>query len=159
MARLSTCKTCGLKLTKDEKYTYSNKTYCEKCYNSKIKDRQDYDNLLNVILAYFNIEVPNGLILKQIKDYKENYNYTYAGINYCLWYITQIKNINLDIKYGIAMVKYEYDKAKEYFEQQQRIQDSIVKPIENEVIRKVKIKTNSKKRDRFLINLDELGGE
>lgn len=159
MARLSTCTLCGLKLTKDEKYTYSSKTYCEKCYNSKVKDREDYNNLLKVILAYFNIEVPNGLILKQIKDYKENYNYTYGGINYCLWYITQIKNINLDVKYGIAMVKYKYDEAREYFEQQQRIQDSIVKPIDNEVIRKVKLRTNSKKRDKFLINLDELGGE
>lgn len=159
MAKLSTCKLCGIKLNKEDKYTYSNKTYCKTCYEVKLQEKRDYDNLINVILKYFNLSVPNGLILKQIKDYKESFNFTYGGINYCLWYITQIKGVKLDIKYGIAMVKFEYENARNYFEQQQLIQKSIVKPINNEVIHKVKIKVNSNRKNKFLINLDEMEGE
>jgi hypothetical protein len=159
MTRMSTCKFCGDKLTKEEKYTYSSKTCCKKCYDIKIQEKQQYDSLLKDILQYFNLSVPNGLILKQIKEYKENFKYTYGGIQYCLWYLTEIKGMKLEVKYGIGIVKFEYENAKNYFEQQQSIQNSIVKPLENEVVHKVKFKINSRKKDKFLINLDELGGE
>ena len=73
MGRLSTCKQCGKKLTKEEKYTYSNKTYCIDCYNLKLQEHEDYLNLVSGICKYFNIDKPTGLILKQLKDYKNKY--------------------------------------------------------------------------------------
>jgi hypothetical protein len=159
MTRLSTCKFCGKKLTKEEKYTYSSKTCCKDCYDIKLQEKEQYDNLLNQILKYFNLTVPNGMILKQIKEYKDKFEYTYGGMQYCLWYITEIKGIKLELKYGIALVKFEYENAKTYFEQQQSIQNSIVKPVNNEVVHKVKFKVNSNRKEKYLINLDELGGE
>lgn len=160
MARLSKCKGCGKILQSDEKYTYANKTYCSKCYDLKMKEREDYDNLIQWICKYFNQVSPNGMILKQIKDYKETFQYTYAGITYCLWYLTEIKGIKLEIKYGIGLVKFEYENAKNYFLQQQSIQNS-VKNIEPpiQITRKVKMKTNRNYNNKFLINIDEMISE
>lgn len=160
MARLSKCKNCGKTLQSNEKYTYSNKTYCSGCYTIKIKERDDYDNLIQWICKYFNQPSPNGMILKQIKDYKETFQYTYGGITYCLWYLTEIKGIKLDIKYGIGLVKFEYENAKDYFLQQQSIQNS-VKNIEPpiQITRKVKMKINRDYADRFLINIDAMISE
>lgn len=161
MARLSKCKGCGKELQPNEKRTYSNKTYCGDCYDVKIKEKEDYDNLIQWICKYFNQVSPNGMILKQIKDYKENFQYTYGGITYCLWYLVDIKGVKLDLKYGIGLVKFEYENAKDYFLQQQNIKNSIqhIEP-PSKITKTVKMKTN---RDyysnRFLINIDEMISE
>lgn len=156
MARLSKCKGCDKELHTDERYKYSNKTYCKKCYDFKIAEKQSYDNLISWICTYFGENKPNGLILKQIKEYKDKFDYTYSGIHYCLWYLVEIKNVRIDKKYGIALVKFEYENSKTYFEQQQNIKNSIVKPVENEIIKKVKLKSNNKIKSKFLLNLDDL---
>lgn len=157
MARLSTCKLCGVKLQKEEKYTYSSKTYCKKCYDFKVNEHLKYSNLIKSICSYFSINQPTGLMLKQIKECKEQFNYEYDWITYCLWYVTDILNKQLDKKYGIAIVKYEYENAKEYFNKQQLIKNSMknidFKP--KEVVKKVKI-INANNKNKFLINLDEV---
>lgn len=155
MGRLSTCKLCGKKITKEEKYIYSNKSYCEKCYNIKLKEREDYEKLINAICSYFNINKPTGLILKQIKDYKEKFDFEYKWISYCLWYVTYILNKKLDIKFGIAIVKYEYENSKQYYEKQLEIRNSVKIDKAKEVIRKVTI-NNTSIKNKLLINLDEV---
>lgn len=157
MARLSTCKLCGCKLTKEEKYTHSNKTYCKSCYDAKIKEFNEYNALVSSICKYFGEDKPTGLILKQIKDYKENFGYTYNGVSYCLWYITDILNRTLEKKYGIALVKYEYENAKMYYNNQEKISNSVQNSNNEtkEVMRKVKINNKSIKH-KFLLNLDEV---
>lgn len=155
MPRLSKCKDCGIELTKEQKHIYSNKTYCEKCYTIKIYERESYNKLISSICQYFNIQVPTGLILKQIKDFKEQFQYTYDGMIYCLWYITQIKNINLEIKYGITMIKYEYENSKEYFFQQESIKNSIVKPADNTIVKTIQV-TKRKPCKNLLLDLDKI---
>lgn len=157
MARLSTCKLCGCKLMKEDKHTYSNKTYCKKCLDIKIKESNEYNTLISSICNYFGDDKPTGLVLKQIKDYKETFGYTYSGISYCLWYITDILNKTLDKKYGIALVKYEYENAKIYYGNQEKIRNSIESSNKEvkEIIKKVKINNKSIKH-KFLLNLDEV---
>ncbi len=161
MVRLSTCKGCEKQITKEEKYTHSGKSYCKECYEKIQLEKEDYKNLLNTICGYFNIDCCTGLILKQIKDYKEQFNYSYAGIGYTLWYTKEIERKTFEQKYGIALVKYYYEKAKEYFEQQNKISKSITieQPIDNTKIVKVKNMQNNK--NKFLINIDSFfeGGE
>lgn len=160
MARLSTCKGCEAKITKEEKFTYSGKTYCKKCYDLKVQENNEYTNLINTILKYFELDVMNGMILKQIRDYKDNFNYTHAGMAYCLWYLVEIKTVKMNVKYGIGLIKFEYENAKKYFLQQQVISNSvdILQPTNKEVIKKIKI-IHKNRAEKFLINLDELGGE
>ena len=156
MARLAKCKGCGIDIPKGEKYIISSKRYCKKCYDVKIKDAEDYNNLISYICSIFKIEAPNWLIVKQIKQFKEEFNYTYAGMNYCLWYLTQIKNVKMELKYGIGLVKVEYENSKNYYLQQCKIQESVKPPQNVEVKRKVKMKTSINDTNKFLINIDDM---
>jgi len=157
--RMSTCKGCEAKITKEEKFTYSGKTYCKKCYDLKVQENNDYVGLLKCICEYYEIEQVTGLFFKQIRDYKENFNYTYAGMTYCLWYLVEIKTVKMNVKYGIGLIKFEYENAKNYFSQQQIISNSVVsQPTNKEIIKKVRI-IHKNRAEKFLINLDELGGE
>jgi hypothetical protein len=160
MSRLSTCKGCGIKLTKEEKFTHSNKTYCKVCYDKIKQEKENYNDLLKYISECFEIEFPDGLMYKQIKDYKEQFGYNYAGMTYTLWYCREILNKKFDKKYGVALIKYEYNNAKNYFNSQQEIKNSI-KNINENSINKVKInldKVYKKDRNKMLFNLDDLIG-
>ena len=74
---------------------------------------------------------------------------------YCLWYITYICNKTLDIKFGIAMVKYEYENAKKYYYKQEQIKNSVINKKSKEIVKKVKI-TKKSNNAKILINLDEV---
>lgn len=158
IAKLSTCKSCNKKITKEEKVVISNKSYCEECSKKIKQNQEDYKNLIDIICQYYNLQCCTGLIFKQIKDYKEQFNYTYNGMSYCLWYIKEIekKPFN-EIKFGIAYIKYYYEKAKAYYEQQSKISQSvsIEKPKEN--IKKVIIKTKLEdKSNNWLFDINSL---
>lgn len=158
MAKLSTCKNCGKKVTKEEKMTHSNKSYCKECYDEIMHEKEEYKKLIDLICTYFKIEAPTGLILKQVKDYKEQFGYSYGGMTYTLWYIKEIENKNFtEVKYGVALIKYNYEKAKAYFEQQSKIGNSITeKPKEN--IKTVTIRPiiNKNTKDKMLFNIESL---
>lgn len=155
--RVSRCSCCGKEITeKDDKFKFSNKTHCGKCYEMKLKNKEEYDDLVRRIHEYFNLGTINTMILKQIKNYTEDYNFTYGGIIYCLWYLTEVKKVQMDVKYGIAMVKYEYDNARRYFESMNKIQMSVDK-VENHEIKIVhkECKINRKdNREKILFDLD-----
>lgn len=158
LGRKSTCKDCAIELSKEDKYTYSNKSYCKICYDKIQVTKQEYNLLIKTICQYLDIEKPTGLIFKQIKDYKEQLDYTYSGITYCLWYIKAIEGKSFtELKYGIALVKYNYEKAKAYFIQQQKISGS-VQNIKQEEINEVKINLDKvyAKKNSFLIDIDDL---
>jgi hypothetical protein len=160
LSRKSKCKGCETLLEKEEKYIYSGKTYCKNCYDKLQKERENYNQLLETIMNYFEIQVIDGLMYKQIKEYKEQFNYNYTGMTYTLWYCKEILNKKFDRKYGIALVKYEYNNAKDYFIKQQQIQNSVMK-IKEPVTRKVKInleKVFKKNSRNYLIDLENLIG-
>lgn len=156
MARLSTCKGCEKKITKEEKFVHSSKPYCKFCYDIKMKESEDYNSLLDTLKVCFEIDIPTGLMLKQIKDYKDQFKYVYSGMNYCLWYLKEIKQFKFEKKFGIAIIKYEYENAKAYFLQQQNIKKSANVKI-NDVSVVVKVnKHKSRVKDKLLLNLDDL---
>ena len=141
MARLSSCKGCDKQITKEQKHIYSGKGYCKTCYDELHSNNEDRKTLLKLICEYYQIEVPTGIMMKQIKEYKDEFKYTYAGMTYTMWYIKMIENKPFDdAKYGIAYIKYYYEKAKAYFEQQQKITNSV--NINNEEIKVVERKIN-----------------
>lgn len=159
MPKLSTCKNCGKKISKDEKIMISNKSYCKECAKEVELDKQSYKLLIDTICQYYDIQCCTGLIYKQIKDYKEQFNYSYNGMTYCLWYIKEIerKPFN-EIKYGIAYIKYYYEKAKEYYDQQSIISKSVSmeKPIENTRVIVLKNNKINKKSDGLLFDFNSL---
>lgn len=125
MAKLSSCKDCGKELQSDEKHIHCSKSYCEICYDKIMKESDEYKRLIKYICENYSIQAPTGLILKQIKEYKTEYAYTYGGITYTLWYIKEILNKEFIVMYGISLVKFCYEDAKNYYIHQEEIKKSM----------------------------------
>ena len=100
MARLSTCKGCGKKLQPEEKYIHASKTYCEECYKKIERESTEYKQLIEFICNNYELDKPTGFMLKQIKELKTEYGYSYAAMTYTLWYCKEILNKSLIEKYG-----------------------------------------------------------
>lgn len=161
-SRMSTCKFCGEKIPTEDKLIYSSKTCCKKCYDIKIENKRQHDELLTGIMQYFNIEKPTGLILKQLKQFADEFGYTYGGMKYTLYYITGVLQRTLELKYGIALVKYEYENAMKYYEDEQKRIASVSKVKEemaNKVISKKPNVTSRRDNSNWLLNLDELANK
>ena len=127
MARLSTCKSCGKKLQPEEKYTHASKTYCKKCYEKIERESIEYKQLIEFICNNYKLDKPTGYILKQIKEFKTEYEYSYAAMTYTLWYCKEVLNKSFIEKYGISLIKYYYNEAKNYYSQQEKLKEQINK--------------------------------
>ena len=108
MARLSTCKGCGKKLQPEEKYNHASKTYCKECYEKILRDSDEYKQLIEFICTNYEIERPTGFMLKQIKDMRTEYGWSYAAMTYTLWYCKEVLGKQLIEKYGVAFVYHFY---------------------------------------------------
>ena len=100
MGRIAKCNVCNIELSSENRIKYKSKLYCVSCCNIKkenellkldkssntIKTDSGYSNLIKLICEYYNIKVPTGLIIKQIKDYAYINKYSYDGMSYTLWY-------------------------------------------------------------------------
>ncbi len=163
MSRLSTCKCCGKKLQSEEKYIHVSKTYCEECYKRVKRESTEYKELVEFICNNYDLDKPTGFILKQIKEFKSDYGYSYAAMTYTLWYCKEILNKSLIEKYGISLVKYYYDEAKNYYLQQEKLKEQIkklsnIKP-KTKVVKQKSV--NSNKKSASLVDLKNLleGGD
>lgn len=163
MARLSTCKSCGRKLQPEEKYIHASKAYCEECYQKILRESDEYKQLIEFICTNYEIEKPTGFMLKQIKDMKIDFGWSYAAMTYTLWYCKEILGKQLIEKYGVALVRHFYEEAREYYSQQEQIKNQM------EQIKDVEMKTKVVKHNNInnvntnasLVNLESLlkGGD
>lgn len=97
-------------------YRYAHKECHERAQASKTQAERDYEELERYIKDLFDITVLNATITKQIKTFRENFDLTYSGILSTLkWWIEVKKEKMEDKNYGIAIVPYIYDQAKEYY--------------------------------------------
>lgn len=155
MARLATCKECGKSLQPDEKVMHNSKSYCSDCYTSIKRYSEEYKSLIEFICVNFELDKPTGIMFKQIKELKDEFNYSYAAMTYTLWYCKEILNKTLEKKFGMALVKYYYDEAREYYEQQERLKNQVAKLESTDVITK-RIRQSTKKINSVsLINLEK----
>lgn len=125
MARLVKCIYCGIQFDRDKEetaqpnpnvYRYAHQTCYEKNQASKTQAEKDYEALEMYIKDLFEIQVLNATITKQIKTFRENFDLTYSGILSTLkWWIEIKKEKMEDKNYGIAIVPYIYDQAKDYY--------------------------------------------
>lgn len=163
MARLSSCKGCNKQLEPEEKYIHCSKTYCSICYEKVKRESEEYKQLIKYICDNYEIDRPTGLMLKQIKEYKDEYSYTYGGISYTLWYLKEIQNKEFITMYGVSLVKFCYDEAKNYYLHQEEIKKSMEANGKAEIITKiVKMnRNNTTKQNNTLIDLENLieGGD
>ena len=97
----------------------------------KDKEEQDKIDLENYILQLFKIDYIDAKIRKQIKQYREEYNYTYSGIHKALIYFYEVKGNSIEkANGGIGIVPYVYQNAYNYYlalwQAKQRNQDKVL---------------------------------
>jgi hypothetical protein len=88
----------------------------ERKKKEKTKEDEDLDKLKGYIMKLYGTTFVNPRIQKQIKQYHEEFNYSYSGILKSLIYFYEVKGNSTD-KFGntIGIVPYIYDDAKKYF--------------------------------------------
>lgn len=164
MARKVKCPECGTYNDKENTVYHNSKYYCKICFENKQKEAQDYKNLVAYICELYQIEAPTGWMLKQIKDYKEQFNFTYRGIKTTLHYFYEIQEGNsVEDSMGIGIVPFVYDEAKRFYIEKKVVKDSL-KDCDLEEIgnRKKTIhinreqKTKNKYKEMALIDIEKL---
>ena len=157
------CKYCGKVFDRD-KYPFtqiSAQRYahkeCALAEEAKVsKEENDKQELENYIMKLLNISYIDPRIRKQIKQYIEEYHYSYSGIHKSLVYFYEIKGNSIDkANGGIGIVPHTYQAAYRYYkalwENQQRNIGKEAKdfvPIVKEVVIPVP-QRKIKKKNRF----------
>ena len=150
---------CGNKYPQSLLTKISNKNYCIPCAEKVLKEKNDRESLYGTIKKIFDIPYPSGFMLKQIKDYKNDRNYTYEGINQTLCYAVKVHKMKLHRNAGLAIVPYYYDKAVSYYiELEEKRKNTKMEETSNiEVIRLKPLNlSNQYIRDKVFIKMEDL---
>lgn len=156
------CAICGMSFDANAEpfVKVSSRRYAhQKCSENKEENlsqiEKDKEALDQYIMKLFNITYIDPRVRKQIKQYIEEYHYTYSGVLKALIYHYEIKGGDIDKANGaLGIVPYVYQKAYNYYyslwEAQQKNKEKIIEyyvPKVKEIIipapeRKVKKRKN-----------------
>lgn len=164
MARRVKCPECGAYNDKENTVYHNSKYYCKICFENRQRESQDYKDLIAYICELYQIEAPTGWMLKQIKDYKEQFNFTYRGIKTTLHYFYEIQKGNsVEDSMGIGIVPFVYDEAKKFYIDKRAVKESLKDCNLEEIGNKKKIihvKRETKKQNNYremaLIDIEKL---
>ena len=120
---------------------------------------QDLEKLERYIKNLLGEEFINVRVRRQIKEYRENYGYTYSGILKSLIYFYDVQGNSKDKANGaIGIVPYIYDKAFQYylslFMARERNKDIVARPI-NYKVKEITIKPPKVEKKSRLFNINE----
>lgn len=150
---------CGKKYPKDELVKYGGKNHCKPCASRKEKEQQDRDLLYKTIQKVYNIPFPNGQMLRQIKMFKEERNYTYEGMTKTLCYFVKIQRKQPLLQAGLSFLPYYYDSAIKYYEDLEEKRKNTVVVENNIKIIKITPRKHNKREElirKRIINLEGL---
>lgn len=98
------------------KRRYAHKACAKAHEEQKSKEEKDKIALEEYIKDLLGLEVLNQKIKRQIKDYIDEYNYTYSGIHKALKYFYEVKEGDIyKANGGIGIVGYIYNDAFNYY--------------------------------------------
>lgn len=132
------CAICGMSFDANVEpfVKVSSRRYAhQKCSENKEENlsqlEKDKEALDQYIMKLFNITYIDPRIRKQIKQYIEEYHYTYSGVLKALVYHYEIKGGDIDKANGaLGIVPYVYQKAYNYYyslwEAQQKNKEKII---------------------------------
>ncbi|WP_437434996.1 hypothetical protein [Brevibacillus brevis] len=91
----------------------------------RIRAVDDRKELIQYICELYNMDSPTGMILKQIKDYQEQFNFKLRGILLSLKYFHEtLGNVPREGD-GIGIVPFMYEEAKKHYLMKLKVEDSI----------------------------------
>lgn len=115
MGKKVKCPVCNTMNDKEETVAYGNRYYCKTCYEEKEQSVDGYKRLVSYICRLYNINKPTGMMLKQIKDFKNEYGFTDDGIYMTLRYYYELLDNKVLEGVGLGIVPYYYEKAKQQY--------------------------------------------
>lgn len=148
---------CNEKHPQDQMIKFQNANHCSACYEKKAKEVKDREMLYNLLKEVFNLNFPTGLMLRQIKEYKTDRGYTYKNIAFTVDYMIKQKGIQLQTKFGIALVPHYYEEMIDYYKDLQERRSKTV--VTERKVRRITIKPKPLKndyRERKMINMEAL---
>jgi hypothetical protein len=138
LARLVKCPRCEQKLNKEEAYLYKKRYYHPKCFEEWQRESQDRKELISYICQLYRLDAPTGMMLKQIKEYKEELKYRYKGMELALRYFHETLGNPVQEGTGIGIIPYVYEDAKNHFITKMKVEESL-KNIKQEKAQVVKV--------------------
>lgn len=125
MARMVVCQYCREKFERiDGEFEKDTKGFYHKaCHTKMVTERASRQGLMDYAYLALGETANMALVAKQIKDFVEKKHMTESGIKGTLYYLVEIKKQRLDPKFGIALVPYHYQTAKNYFLRLEGISD------------------------------------
>lgn len=137
------CVSCEELFLKEELTVKSGKKYCKTCLQTKEEESTQYKNdwglLFEYICKLYNIDKPTGMMFIQMKNYRQEYEYTNIGMYYTLLYYYEILDNSVLEDTGLGIIPYYYDKAKKHYNKVYNLEDVINDFESNE--KSIKIKT------------------
>lgn len=149
---MAACSKCGQQT--DTPLTLAGKKYCPNCYQAMTEQiraqEQDYSQLCGYIKKIFGLsDVPAEwkiMIDKYAKEGKQ-----YSGMMYTLYYCYEIEGMNPTTDYGLYVIKYKYDEARQYYmKQQATIERNMQKSINTDITHvTIKNPVNEMRKPKF----------
>jgi hypothetical protein len=122
-ARIVKCKYCGVQFNRNAEpfvevggRRYAHKACAEAHQATVSQEELDYMELEKYIKKLFNESVISAKIRKQIRDFRQEYNYTYSGMLKTLKWWYEIRGQSIDMAQGgIGIIPYIYQDALKYY--------------------------------------------
>lgn len=148
---------CDQKYPKSQMLVFSNKNHCPTCHTKKVQEKAERELLYKYLQNYFNISFPTGLMLRQIKGFVEERNYTLKNIRFTLDYIIRIKKMTINLKSGIALVPHFYEEMLEYYRTlNERRSQMVLKKTEIVTVKLKPFVFENEYKNKKLINMEAL---
>lgn len=125
MKRKVHCINCGCEIDKDIDVKVGNRWRCKNCDDKVKKETNNRNELYEYISKLYNIKFPTGLIIKQIKTFKEEYGYKYSGMLLSLKYFYETLQKPLKYDDGVGIIPYIYEDAKKNYLEQRNIKKEV----------------------------------
>lgn len=154
--RLPSCPDCGVKI-EDKKLSrkIGNRWVCLSCVEIRDQIETDRQELYELVAELFFMKFPTGMMMKQIKDYKEDLEYTYRGMTLSLIYWTETLGNTMSNARGVGIIPYIYEDAKNFYIEKMEIRQEVEGMGNNFTTRKeVKIqksKTQKNKNGKYKV--------
>jgi hypothetical protein len=125
MSRKVKCPYCEEYLHKEEAHPYKKKYYHPQCFQEWEQQKQHRKELIEYICQIHKLEAPTGMMLKQIKEFQEEYGYKLKGMELALRYFYETLGNTVREGDGIGIIPYVYEEAKKHYIMKKRIEESV----------------------------------
>lgn len=134
LAKVAHCMECKCEINKDIDVQIGNRWRCLQCNNKVQKEKQDRKELYDYICDLYELDIPTTMMMKQIKEFKENYNYKYKGMLLALQYWYEILEKSFNEENGLGIIPYIYNEAKKHYIAKQKINSYTIPNLEEQTI-------------------------